>query len=234
MNIPVYPRGSGTSFTGSARAPYKGIVLSTSRMNSIHVDVDYGYFECGPGATVQAVDLALAKKGYFLPVYPGSKVVATMGGMMAGNTSGHIIDACIGKPADYVLGLRVVLPTGEIMETGSKGQRKPAGTDLTKFFVGNDGLTGVVTQIRMRLVPEREKAFGIAYFKDAESVARAVVRMYRKKHRPRCLWSSWTKPPRRSDSSMPGCRFRRDARFFSLPLVQTKRLLLKTQTSFSM
>jgi glycolate oxidase len=181
QDIPVYVRGSGTSFTGSARAPYKGIILSTSRMNSINIDSEYGYFECGPGASVLSVDMALSKEGYFLPVYPGSKMVATMGGMMAGNTSGHIIDACVGKPADYVLGVRAVTPAGDIIETGSKGQRRPAGTDLTKFFVGNDGLTGVVTNIRMRLVPERKKAYGIAYFNNAEAVARAVVRMYREK-----------------------------------------------------
>jgi len=178
-DIPVYPRGSGTSFTGSARAPEKGIILSTGRMNFIDINTDYGYFECGPGATVNSVDLTLAKRGYFLPVYPGSKVVATMGGMMANNTSGHIIDACIGKPGDYVLGLTVVLPTGEILETGSKALRKPAGTDLTKFFVGGDGLMGIVTRIRMRLVPAKEKAFAIAYYENAESIARAVVRMYR-------------------------------------------------------
>lgn len=177
--IPVYPRGSGTSFTGSARAPKKGIILSTSRIDFIDIGTDFGYFECGPGATVEEVDVALGKQGFFLPVYPGSRLVATMGGMMAGNTSGHIIDACIGKPADYVLGLSVALPSGDILETGSKGLRKPAGTDLTKFFVGNDGLTGIATKIRMRLVPARERAFGIAYFKEPESVAKAVVRMYR-------------------------------------------------------
>jgi glycolate oxidase len=180
-NIPVYPRGSGTSFTGSARAAEQGIILSTGRINFIDINTDYGYFECGPGATVNSVDLSLAKSGFFLPVYPGSKIVATMGGMMANNTSGHIIDASIGKPGDYVLGLTVVLPTGEILETGSKALRKPAGTDLTKFFVGGDGLTGIVTRIRMRLVPAKEKAFAIAYFDNAESIARAVVRMYREK-----------------------------------------------------
>jgi glycolate oxidase len=180
-DIPIYPRGSGTSFTGSARAPFKGIILSTSHLNSISIDELNGYVECGPGATVFSVDNALAEKGYFLPIYPGSKLIASMGGMIAGNTSGHIIDACIGKPADYILGLKVVLPTGEILETGSKGLRKPAGTDLTKFFVGNDGLTGVATRIRIRLVPAREKAFAIAYFDKPVSVARAVVRMYREK-----------------------------------------------------
>ncbi|MBW1737110.1 MAG: FAD-binding oxidoreductase [Deltaproteobacteria bacterium] len=180
-NIAVYPRGSGTSLTGSARAPERGIILNTGRIDFLEIHTDEGYFECGPGATVDAVDTALSRKGFFLPVYPGSRLVATMGGMMAGNTSGHIIDACIGKPADYVLGLHVVLPTGGILETGSKGLRKPAGTDLTKFFVGNDGLTGIVTKIRMRLVPARKRAFGIAYYHEPESVAKAVVRMYREK-----------------------------------------------------
>lgn len=180
-NIPVYPRGSGTSLTGSARAPEKGIILDTGRMNFIEIDTDYGYFECGPGVTVDSVDIALGKQGFFLPVYPGSRIVATMGGMMAGNTSGHIIDASIGKPADCVLGLTVVLPTGKILETGSKALRKPAGTDLTKFFVGNDGLTGIVTRIRMRLVPAKQRAFGIVYFKDPESIGKGVVRMYREK-----------------------------------------------------
>lgn len=180
-DVPVYPRGSGTSFTGTARSPHKGIVLSTSRMDFIEIDTDQGYFECGPGATVNSVDIALGKQGFFLPVYPGSKLVASMGGMMAGNTSGHIIDACIGKPVDYVLGLTVVLPTGEILETGTKGMRKAAGTDLTNFFVGNDALTGIVTRIRMRLVPERHRAFGIAYFEEPESVARGVVSMYQEK-----------------------------------------------------
>ncbi|MCF8143464.1 MAG: FAD-binding oxidoreductase [Deltaproteobacteria bacterium] len=193
-NVPVYPRGSGTSFTGSARAAEPGIILSTGKMNFIDVHTDFGYFECGPGATVNSVDMSLAERGYFLPVYPGSKIVATMGGMMAGNTSGHIIDASIGKPGDYVLGLTVVLPTGEILETGTKALRKPSGTDLTKFFVGNDGLTGIVTRIRMRLVPAKEKAFGIAYFEKAESVARAVVRMY-KENAPAPLFMEFMDKP---------------------------------------
>lgn len=182
-NVPVYPRCSGTTFTGASRPSKRGIVLNTNRLNFISIDTDYGYFECGSGATVDTVSNELERRGFFLPVYPGSRLVASMGGVMSNNTSGHIIDACIGKPADYVLGLRVVLPTGEILDTGTKGLRKPAGTDLTKFFVGGDGLLGVITSIRMRLVPSRKKVYGIACFEDAESVARAVVRMYRE-HAP--------------------------------------------------
>jgi glycolate oxidase len=183
-NIPVYPRVSGTTFTGAARPSESGIVLNLNRLKSMHIDTIYGYFECGSGATVDYVNSELEKEGFFLPVYPGSRLVASMGGVISNNTSGHIIDACIGKPADYLLGLRVVLPTGEILDTGTKGLRRPAGTDLTKFFVGGDGLLGVITSIRMMLVPSKKKAFGMACFKNAESIARAVVRMYRENAPP--------------------------------------------------
>src|SRR4030065_815198 len=77
-NIPVYPRGSGTSFTGSARASEKGIILSTSRMNFIDINTDDGYFECGPGVTVNSVDLSLGKRGFFLPILPGMYIRRAM------------------------------------------------------------------------------------------------------------------------------------------------------------
>lgn len=178
IDIPVYIRGSGTSFTGASRPHMPGIVINTRRLNEIEILEDYGYFECGAGCRVAEVSEELDKRGYFLPVVPGSRRVASMGGIMANNTSGHVIDASIGKPADYVLGLQAVLPTGEIIETGTKGLRKPAGTDLTTFFVGKDGIMGVVTRIRMRLVPAYKKAYGYAVFDDLIKLARGVKRMY--------------------------------------------------------
>ena len=182
--ILVYPRGSGTSVTGGSRPREPGIVLNTNRMNRIEVYEEYGYFECGPGAAVEDVNRELEKRGFFLPVYPGSRLVASMGGCISNNTSGHIIDACIGKPRDYVLGIRAVLPTGEVLDTGTKGLRKAAGVDLSNLFVGGDGLFGVITSIRIRLVPSMKKAFGIACFEGPEAIARAVVRMYREKAPP--------------------------------------------------
>ncbi len=182
--VPVFPRGSGTSFTGSGRPSHQGLVINMNRLNHINIIPEYGFMECGPGATVDKVNQALEREGYFLPVYPGSRLVASMGGVISNNTSGHIIDACIGKPADYVLGVDAVLPTGEIVEAGTKGLRRVAGTDLTKFFVGGDGLLGVITNIRILLVPAPKKSFGIATFNDAASIGRAVRRMYLEKAAP--------------------------------------------------
>ncbi len=176
--VPVFIRGSGTSFIGAARYRVPGIVLNTHRLSAIELSEDYGYFECGPGCICASVEEALKKRGFFLPAAPGSRLIASMGGIISNNTSAHIVDTSIGKPGDYVLGVEAVLPTGEIIETGTKGLRRPAGTDLTKFFVGGDGLLGIVTKIRMRLVPQFERACGVAVYKGLESVARAVQRMY--------------------------------------------------------
>jgi glycolate oxidase len=181
INVPVFIRGSGTSFTGASRYHFPGIVINTHRMNEIKVFEDFGFFECGPGCICEDVAKEIETRGYFLPFAPGSRLVATMGGLIANNTSAHVVDASIGKPGDYVLGLEVVLPSGEVIETGTKGLRRPAGTDLTKLFVGGDGLLGVVTKIRMRLVPAFERAYGIAIYKDLKSVAKGVQRMYREK-----------------------------------------------------
>jgi glycolate oxidase len=181
IRVPVHVRGSGTSFTGASRYRTPGIILSTRRLNTIDFHEDYGFVECGPGSICATLDESLKKRGFFLPAAPGSRLVATMGGIIANNTSAHIVDTSIGKPGDYVLGLEVVLPTGEIIETGTKGLRRPAGTDLTKLFVGGDGLLGVITKIRIRLVPEFKRACGFAIYRDLGSVARAVQRMYRER-----------------------------------------------------
>ena len=145
---------------------------------------DFGFFECGPGCICESVAKEIERCGYFLPLAPGSRLIASMGGLIANNTSAHIVDASIGKPGDYVLGLEVILPNGEIIETGTKGLRRPAGTDLTKLFVGGDGLFGVITNIRMRLVPRFERAYGMAIYQDLTSLARGVQRMYTERRPP--------------------------------------------------
>ena len=185
--VPVYIRGSGTSLAGASRYKYPGIVINTHRMDALEFYEDYGYAECEPGCVCYDVMQAFEAKGAFLPVAPGSKLIASMGGLVANNTSAHIIDASIGKFSDYILGVQAILPTGEIIETGTKGLRRPAGTDLTKFFVGGDGLLGVVTRIRIRLVPTFFKAYGYGVYGDLGDLARGVQRMYREK-RPMPLY----------------------------------------------
>jgi len=182
--VPVFVRGSGTQLAGSSRPHTPGIMINTRRMRKFELSEDYGFIECEPGLRNREVIDLLAEKGWFLPQLVGSALIASLGGLTSNNSSGHVIDAAVGKIADYIYGLEVVLPTGEIIETGTKGMRKPAGTDLTKFFVGGDGLLGVITKIRYRLVPLPKQAYGIAIFKDLRPIARGVQRMYTEKAPP--------------------------------------------------
>ncbi|MBA7634024.1 putative FAD-linked oxidoreductase [subsurface metagenome] len=176
--IPVFVRGSGTSLQGASRYRHRGIVLNVSRLTHLNIMREYGFVEFGPGHRTLYVKQQLEKEGYFLPLVPGSIRVASIGGIISNNTSAHAVDSCLGKPRDYVLGLQVVLPTGEVLETGTKSLRRAAGTDLTHYFVGGDGLLGVITGVRMRLVPNIKHAYGVAFFDDVAPAAKSVQRLY--------------------------------------------------------
>jgi glycolate oxidase len=178
--IPVHIHGSGTSLVGLARPKTKGIVLDTARMKKITVYPERGYFEAEPGLHVVQVRKELAKYNAMLPVFPGSELVATLGGTVAVNTSAHAVDAALGKPGDFVLGFEVVLPTGEIIQTGTESTRRPAGIDPTKFFIGSEGLLGVLTLVRMRLIPLPYFEHIVAYYNTTEDILDTVMAMYKK------------------------------------------------------
>ncbi len=178
QRIPVYVRGSGTSLHGAARFHRRGIVLNVSRLTRLEIKKDYGFVEFGPGHRVIDVRERLEKEGYFLPLVPGSIRIASIGGIISNNTGAHAVDSCLGKPRDYILGLEVVLPTGEVLQTGTKSLRRLAGTDLTHYFVGGDGILGIITGVRMRLLPMFKSAYGVAFFDDLVRLARAVQRIY--------------------------------------------------------
>ncbi len=178
--IPVHIHGSGTSLVGLARPKTKGIVLDTARMKKITVYPERGYFEVEPGLHVAQVRKELAKYNAMLPVFPGSELVATIGGTVAVNTSAHAVDAALGKPGDFVLGFEVVLPTGEIIQTGTESTRRPAGIDPTKFFIGSEGLLGVLTLVRMRLIPLPYFEHIVAYYNTTEDILDTVMEMYKK------------------------------------------------------
>jgi glycolate oxidase len=177
--IPVHIHGSGTSLVGLARPKTKGILLDTARMKAIRVYPERGYFEVEPGLHVVEVRKVLAKHKAMLPVFPGSEWVATIGGTIAVNTSAHGVDAALGKPGDFILGFEVVLPTGEVIQTGTESTRRPAGIDPTKLFIGSEGLLGVLTLLRMRLIPLPHFQHVVASYKCTEDILDTVMEMYR-------------------------------------------------------
>ena len=182
--IPVHIHGSGTSLVGLARPKVKSIVLDTGRMKKIKIFPARGYFEVEPGLHVAKLREALSEYNAMLPVFPGSELVATIGGAVAVNTSAHAVDAALGKPGDYVLGLEAVLPTGEIIQTGSESPRKPAGIELTKFLIGSEGLLCVLTSIRMRLLPMPFFENIVAYYKSTDDILDTVMEMYKQRISP--------------------------------------------------
>ncbi|NIM45963.1 MAG: FAD-binding protein [Nitrososphaeria archaeon] len=180
--FPVVVRGGGTGLHGGTRPKTCALILDTTGLESVEVDEDNGYVEVGSGVRCITLNEILLEKGYHFPVVPGSEKVATLGGVVGINTSGHSVDSYVGKPGDYVLGLEVVLSTGEVIDTGSKTLRRMAGPDLTRLFIGSEGKLGIITKIRLRLVTApRFFKKAMVTFKDVHDVARSTMSLYKER-----------------------------------------------------
>lgn len=178
-DIKISVRSGGTAITG--HKPHGGeVILDLGRMDRVRVNKEDGYAELGPAVTPVELNEALGKHGYWFPPYPRcSQVVASMGGVISVNTSGDISDPMLGKPGDYVSGLEVVLPTGEVIETGNKSIRRPAGPDLTSLFIGGEGLFGVITKIWIRLVPKpKQDEWVLVAFQSPYDATKAAQKIY--------------------------------------------------------
>ena len=182
--IPVTTYGSGTSLIFSTKPKHRGITLSTRRLDFFRIEEDYQWFESGAGVTISRVMNEVEKLGYCLPINVGSRMQATIGGAVSVNTVGHLMDYVYGKPVSNVLGVEVVLPSGEILQTGSKTIRRATGWDLTRIFVGAEGILGVITKIRMALYPKPETADTVAFFDKAEQIGDAFALMFKQKLPP--------------------------------------------------
>ena len=177
--LPVHTHGSGTSLVGLGRPKTKGIVLDTGRLKDLRVFPERGYFEVGAGYPLAQLRKALQIHNALVPAFPGSELVATIGGLVSVNTSAHAVDAALFKPGDYVLGMEVILPTGEILQTGTESPRKPAGIEATKFLVGSEGILCIISKIRMRLIPLPVMMNIVAYYHRTEDILDTVMAMYR-------------------------------------------------------
>jgi len=180
--IPIYIHGAGTSFKGSPKPKRPGsILLSIQGLTLIEPHEEDMYYELGAGVNLWELEKRFLNRGFLLPMTMGSKFSATIGGAVAVNTIGHMVDICLGKLIDYVMGLEVVLPNGDIIETGTKSIRRPAGLDYTRYFAGSEGLFGVITRVRLRVLPDPQKAYVVGFFPTLKDIAHAFQRYYREK-----------------------------------------------------
>ncbi|MBW2309870.1 MAG: FAD-binding oxidoreductase [Deltaproteobacteria bacterium] len=176
--IPVTTHGSGTSLIFGTKPKHRGITISTKRLRTFEINEESQWIESGAGANLAQLSGEIEKSGYFLPINTGSGPLATIGGAVSVNTIGHLTDNIYGRPLNNVLGLEVVLPTGEIIQTGAKCLRRAAGWDLTRIFVGAEGVLGIITQVRIIFYPKPETVDAVAFFKTIEEIGHAIGLLY--------------------------------------------------------
>jgi D-lactate dehydrogenase (cytochrome) len=173
--LPVVPWSGGSSLEGNPVPVRGGILLAMYRMNKVlEVREDDLQVVVQPGIVYDELNKQLRNRAVFFPPAPGSADVATIGGMVSNNSSG-MRAIKYGVTRHYVLKLKVVLPSGEIITLGSNAKKSTSGYDLISLFVGSEGTLGVVTEITLRLAGLPEKvAAAVAVF-DSLSGATASV-----------------------------------------------------------
>ncbi len=151
--IPVTPRGAGSGLSCGAVPVHGGVVLSVERMNRIlEIDRENMVAVVEPGVVTNDINDAIEEYGLFYAGYPMSVELCFVGGNVAENAGGGRAIK-YGVTGRYVLGLEVVLPTGEIVQLGGKRVKDVTGYDLIHLMVGSEGTLGVFTRITLRLLP---------------------------------------------------------------------------------
>lgn len=175
LRIPVTPRGGGTGLSGGALPVKGGIVISDERLNRIiEVDEKNMVIVTEPGVVTNDINAAAEAKGLAYTGYPMSLLSCHIGGNVAENAGGGNA-VKYGVTMSYVLGLEVVLPTGEILTLGGKLRKDVSGYSLKELFIGSEGTLGYVTKIILRLQPlVRHRAMLLALFGNTESAISAV------------------------------------------------------------
>lgn len=178
--IPVTPRGAGTGLSGGALAHLGGVLLSTERMNSI-IEIDERNLQVTtePGVITEVLQNAVKEKKLFYPPDPSSRGSCFIGGNIAENSGGPKA-VKYGVVKDYVINLEIVLPTGEIIWTGSNVLKNSTGYNLTQLVVGSEGTLGIVTKIVLKLIPLPEyDLLMLVPFKNLEQAGEAVSAIFR-------------------------------------------------------
>lgn len=186
--IPVTTRGAGFGYVGGCVPVHGGIVLSTARMNRIlGLYPEDGVAIVQPGVITGDLQKAAHEVGWEYPPDPASLKDCSIGGNIATNAGGP---RCLkyGVTRNYVLGLEVVLPNGDILRTGGRLHKNKTGFDLIGIFTGSEGMLGVVTEATLRIIPKpASRAMLAAIFPDFPMAAAAVQAILNGGHLPSAL-----------------------------------------------
>lgn len=149
--VPVVPMGGGSGLMGGAASIVPAIVLDTRAFQEMRIRVEDRMADVGAGVTIQTLNRAAAPHGLMCAHDPWTVAVATVGGTIGTNSLGYL-GGKYGAMGDQVLGLEVVLPTGEIVQTRGL-EKSSTGPALHRLFIGAEGCFGVVTRATLRLFP---------------------------------------------------------------------------------
>jgi glycolate oxidase len=177
--IPVTARGAGHGYVGGCVPVRGGIVLSLERMNRIKEITRHDFVAVVQPAVITAdLQAAVEKRGLFYPPDPASRADNFIGGNIATNAGGP---RCLkyGVTRDYVLGLEIVLADGTVIRTGGRTHKNKTGFDLTRLFVGSEGLLGIVTEATLKLIPlppfRATMAVGFSSMKNAVGALQGIL-----------------------------------------------------------
>ncbi|WP_082233220.1 glycolate oxidase subunit GlcD [Halobacillus massiliensis] len=176
--VPIVPRGSGTNLSAGTTPLEGGIVLLFKHMDKLlEIDENNLTVTTQPGMNTLKLIETVEAKGLFYPPDPSSMKISQIGGNINEN-SGGLRGLKYGVTRDYVMGLEIVLPNGDIIRTGGKLAKDVAGYDLTRLFVGSEGTLGIVTEATLKLVPLPEsKKTMLALYEDLNAAAESVSKI---------------------------------------------------------
>lgn len=177
LNFPVYPRGGGTGVCGGAIPTRDGIVLSLERLDKVlEVDQENLMVVAEAGVTLAQLLESVESQGLLFPPHPGDEG-AQLGGLVVCNAGGTRA-VKYGVVRNYVKGLEIVLPTGEIVQMGGKLLKNNTGLDLMHLMIDSEGILGIVTKVILRLYPRfAGPATLVVSFDDRHAAIRSVPKI---------------------------------------------------------
>ncbi len=187
-NFPVTPRGGGQGLSGGAVPVHGGVVLSLEKMDKIiEIDQENLMVIVEPGVITGNLHREVESQGLFYPPDPASLDSCSIGGNIAENAGGPRAIK-YGVTKDYVCGLEVVLPTGEIITLGGKVVKNVTGYNLIQLLIGSEGTLAIVTKILLRLLPlPKERVDLLVPFTDFQAAAKTVSEIIKSKTVPAAL-----------------------------------------------
>lgn len=187
-HFPVVPRGAGTGLSGGAVPVLGGVVLSLEKMNRVlEIDEENMMVVTEPGVITGVLQQEVEKKGLFYPPDPASLDSCFIGGNLA-ECAGGARAVKYGVTKDYVCGIEVVLPNGDIISLGGKLLKNVVGYDLINLIVGSEGTLAIITKIILKLLPlPKHKIDLLVPFDNYETASQTIVEIIKSKVTPAAI-----------------------------------------------